>query len=119
MITSVPLATSSLSGVYASKLSEANEAGRMFAKRLSALRRARIPCSGRTGELGPHFGPPTDPIIVLDGHTSSHLYLTHQYSVRVSAAFECIAWKWFAGRINSASTKQFMGQVEFDARIDF
>lgn len=71
MITSVPLATSSLSGVYASKLSEANEAGRMFAKRLSALRRARIPCSGRTGELGPHFGPPTDPIIVLDGHISS------------------------------------------------
>lgn len=73
MITSVPLATSSLSGVYASKLSEANEAGRMFAKRLSALRRARIPCSGRTGELGPHFGPPTDPIIMLDGHLSSPL----------------------------------------------
>ena len=56
-----PWAMLGLSGDAEMRESEAKFAGRMLAYSPSAFLRARRPCSGRTGLLTPHFGPPTEP----------------------------------------------------------
>lgn len=58
---SAPRQTSALRGDLSTRESEPKLQGLRFPQVPSSLRRARIPCSGRTGEEGPHSGPPMAP----------------------------------------------------------
>jgi len=62
---STPLAISSFNGLWVTRESEAKDAGRILAYNPSSFRRARIPCSGRTGPT-PHLGPPTEPNQIVE-----------------------------------------------------
>ena len=60
MLKFVPLQTSAFKGEMSTKDSEAKLQGRRLPYVPICLRRARIPCSGRTFPV-PHFGPPIAP----------------------------------------------------------
>ena len=50
-----------MSGELSTRESDAKLQGRRLPKVPSSLRSWRRPCSGRTGEEGPHSGPPMAP----------------------------------------------------------
>ena len=115
-----PWAILGLRGDAETRESEAKFAGRILAYNPSAFRRARRPCSGRTGLLTPHFGPPTEPgenqrVSVKKKKKAVYFAkLTHQNGIGLLTCFQSNSRQGFTDGIYGVSSKCVRFQLEFE-----